>query len=104
MRDRITFQKWFKTTDARFGEAGEWIPVATVWANVTPLDGLEQVNAQAVQSQISHSIKMRYVEWADPKYQIIYRGRLLDIVSVIDPDGRRRTLEIECREHEQVTT
>ncbi len=100
MRDRITIQRWFKTDDPQFGEAGEWVPVATVWASVRPaMQATELVNGQAVQSQISHTIKLRYLDGVTPKHQVIYRDRVLDIVSVVDPDGTRSELVMACNEH-----
>ena len=100
MRDRIVIQRWFPATsppDTRFNEDGMWIPVASGWANVIQLDGSEVVNSQAVQSQVSHRVTMRYLANVTSKHQVVYRGSVLDVVSVIDPDGRRRTLVLECR-------
>ncbi len=105
MYDRITFQKEFKTTDPRFGEATEWIPVATVSASVRPaMQATELLNAQGVQSQVTHTVKLRYLDGITSKHQVIYRGRTLDIVSVVDPDGRRAELLLQCNEHPQEPT
>lgn len=104
MRDRVTLQTWQKTTDPRFNEAGEWVPLDTVWAAVVPLKGSEQTNAEGVVSQIDHEVTIRYRDDLDARAQVVYRTtRILDVVSAIDPDGRKRILILQSVEHPQVT-
>lgn len=94
MRDRVTLMRWSPVDDARFGEGGSWESIDTVWAGVTLVGGTEKFMNSGVQTEITHAIRMRYRADVTSKDRIIYRTNTLELVSVVDPDGRRRELVI----------
>lgn len=103
LKDRITLQRWAAANDPSWGPAAGWAEIGDAWADVTPVSGTERRDGQGVQETISHQIRMRYRTDLTTKDRIIYRGRTLDIVFVVDVDGARRELLIGAREHPQET-
>lgn len=99
LRDRVTLQRWTPADDPRWGQGGSWTEYATVWASVTPTQAVERLRDQGVQSEVSHQIRLRYRPDVAAKDRVLYRGKPLDVVGVIDPDGRKRELMIEAKEH-----
>ena len=70
-----------------------WVEVATVWAEVQPLNGHARGNAQRIASEVTHQITVRYQPWwADTRevagYRALYRSRVFNIHAAIN-DGER---------------
>lgn len=94
---RITLQQRSLAQDATGGQLTTWTDVATVWAEVMPLSGRELIAAQAVASETSHQITLRWQPvFADPKtitaMRVVYHGRHFNIGAAINEDERNRTL------------
>jgi SPP1 family predicted phage head-tail adaptor len=103
LRHRITFQTRSTGQDAIGGQALPWSDVTTVWADVSPLSGREIMAAQAIQSELTHMISVRYQsQFSDPKVmaamRIMYGNRIFNIHASIDVDERHKTIEISCGE------
>lgn len=75
-----------------------WSTVATVWASVEPLRGREFFDAERVQSEISHRVRMRYRSGMSSKLRVLLGSRVLQIEVVIDVEERHRELQLMCRE------
>ncbi|HEV2294090.1 MAG TPA: phage head closure protein [Tepidisphaeraceae bacterium] len=100
LNQRITFQRSTRVVeDETWGPRTEWQDFASCWAEVTPAQAPEAVKDGAVQSATGFTIRTRYMASITPAHRIQYRGRTLDIVSLIDVDNRRRELEIVAKEH-----
>ena len=96
---RITLQQRTLAQDATGGQLATWTDVATVWAEVVPLSGRELIAAQAVASETSHQITLRWQPvFADPKtvaaLRVVYNGRLFNINAAINEDERNRMLTL----------
>ena len=89
-----------------FGEeVVAWVTVATVWASVEPLRGREYIEAKQGQVEVSHRVGMRHWLEVGPEMRLRLEvgptgvgGRVLEIVSVINPLERGERLELMCRE------
>ena len=102
LKERITLQRWAAGVDSTWGPTPGWTNIGEVWADVTPVSGTERPDGKGIQTTISHEIRMRYrSDLTTTKDRIVYRGRVLDIVAVVDVDGARREVLIEAREHPQ---
>jgi SPP1 family predicted phage head-tail adaptor len=102
LRDRIGLLAQIPATDPRWGPGNEWQQYATaVPAGVIPLMGTqagsEAPSNEGVQSEVSYTITLRYRTDVKNTDRILYRGQTLEVVSAVDPDGLRRTLEIQAR-------
>ena len=96
---RITLQKRSVAQDATGGQRATWTDVATVWAEVVPLTGRELIAAQAVTSETSHQITLRWQPaFADPKtiaaLRVVFNGRHFNINAAINEDERNRMLTL----------
>lgn len=103
MRDRVTIQQ--RVSPARRDEVKqeivEWESIddpATVWANVASLDGREFWQSQQAQSQVTHTVTIRYREGLTAQHRLLWGARYLNIDSIVDPDGFKRFLKIRCVE------
>ncbi len=97
MRQRIALQA--KTVTKSEGILQEsWTTVAKLWAAVADISGREYFQAQAVQSEVTTRIKIRYRTGITPSMRVLYDSRVFAILSVIDKDERHRVIELMCKE------
>lgn len=103
LRKRIVLQSRATTQDATGQEATSWSDVATLWSQIEALSGREVMAAQAVQSEVTHRITVRYrSEFANPvavaRLRAVYNGRIFNISSCTNVDERNRTIELMASE------
>lgn len=88
------------TRDTFGGQVSTWTLVKRVYAEIEALTGSERIAAQSIAPEVSHRVTVRYDStlWADPKtaatYRLSYRGRLFNIVAVMNVDEGDRTVEL----------
>ena len=70
----------------------------TVWGSVEPLNGRELLNAQQVQAETTHRIRIRYTTNAVSESRILFENRTFEIVSLINRKEKKCMLEILCKE------
>jgi SPP1 family predicted phage head-tail adaptor len=100
LRERVDLLKPVATVGDEWGKGTNWQTEYTGWAEVTPVAGAEKATTTAVQASVSYDIRIRFAPDLASDWRIGWRGRLLDIVSVFDPTGRGRELEIKAVEHQ----
>jgi SPP1 family predicted phage head-tail adaptor len=103
LRHRVTFQSRSMAADTYGGQSPVWTDVASVWADISPLSGRELLAAQQINVEISHTIAIRFQQqFAGPKavaaMRILYDNRIFNIHSSIDPDERRKSIQISASE------
>lgn len=89
LRQRIALEQQVQTQDQDTGDiAVSWALVAEVWANVQPLSAREFIAAQAVQSQVSTKIIIRWRDGitAAMRARDLSTGALYNIAGVL-PDN-----------------
>jgi SPP1 family predicted phage head-tail adaptor len=97
LRHRIEIQN-YEMTQNDWGEViYTWSPWATVWASIEPLQGREFFAAQALQSQTTVRIRMRYRPGVTSVMRVLWDGQIYDIESVIEPQSRRHALQLMCK-------
>lgn len=74
--------------------------VLRAWGSVDPVDrsGDESLVAAATEAGATHVVTIRYAQGLTPKHEIRHGARVLGIVDIQDPTGRRRELRLLCRE------
>ena len=97
MRERVTFQNPAQVRSPSGGTRLEWTTVATVWASVDGLRTRDLMQAQQANVMATHKVICRYRADVDHKSRMIYRGRTMELSSVIDRNDREY-LEILARE------
>ena len=103
LRKRVTFQTRSTATDSFGGQINVWVDAFTVYAEVSPLSGRELVSAQAVQSEVSPQLTVRYrPDFSDPKsvsrMRAVYNGRTFNIHASINLDERNRQVTLSVSE------
>lgn len=102
MRDRITVQQYNKAVDAH-GDVRDdldenWESVCTVYAQISPISGREFYAAEQSRSEVSHKIRCRWFPGLKTEQRLVYRGRIFEIVSVIDWNNRHESYLILVKE------
>lgn len=98
LRHRLVLQEEVVAPDEAGGQVRNWQDVATVWAAIEALQGTERLEAMRVQAQVTHRITLRYRQDIRPGMRILRAGRPFNLRTVVDPDGRRRFLNILAEE------
>lgn len=84
------------------GEAVQgWTAVATLPAQATMPGGTERFVSELdrVVATVTHRVRIRYRSGVNPAlHRLRLEGRVLELLSATDPDGRRRELVCMCRE------
>lgn len=108
LRERVTIQSATEVQDGHGEPIKAWANLAsvpTVWANVGSRASGERFisGGERLQSEISHTVRMRYRSDVTVKMRLIWRtNRYLYIENIVDPDGRKSDLILMCREEQTV--
>jgi SPP1 family predicted phage head-tail adaptor len=70
---------------------------ATVWASVQGVSAREYLQAGQQQVEISHKVKMRYLTGLSAQMRLSWRGRTLQIISILEHENRS-IHELICQE------
>ena len=99
LRHLVTIEQRSTTPDTYGEPAQTWTTLqANQPASIEPLSGRELVNAQAIQADVTHRLRMRYVAGVHTKHRIVFGARIFDIKAVRDVDERGIELEMLCTE------
>lgn len=96
LNERVSIEAKGVTRAADGGEVVTWSEHAARWARVQPLRGREFFAAGQMQDSIDYKVTVRYLASVARGMRVVWRGQALDIVSVIDVDGRQELLELMC--------
>jgi SPP1 family predicted phage head-tail adaptor len=97
LRERVTVQQATETRN-RIGESiSEWATFAEVWASVNGVTAREYLLAGQQQIELSHRVKMRYLSGLTSKMRLVWRGRTLEIISILEHENRS-IHELICQE------
>jgi len=99
LRHRIQIQQKTVTQNTYGEEIVAWAELTTVWGSVEDLSGREFYEARQVPAaEVTTRVCIRYRSDVEPTMRVIHGGRTLEIVSVLDPEGRKRETILMCRE------
>lgn len=104
LRKRITFQGRAVTRAANGEELETWADHATVWAEVKMPPNASSGSTERtqgpvdqVQASLYYEVEVRYRTDLDPQMRVVYDGLALNLLAILDPDGRRRRLVLRCQ-------
>lgn len=100
LRQRITLQSLQSVQDDSDGQVeAEYVALAEVWADVRMVSGREYVQADAKQSAIVATIRIRYRSDIVPTMRVLYGSRIFHVDAVLDdPNSGREWLTLACSE------
>lgn len=97
LRERITIQK---ATEVRnpIGETTlKWSDFAERWASVDSIGSREFLLSGQQHTEVTHKIRMRRLEGLASTMRVSWRGRTLEIMSILDHNNRSEH-ELLCTE------
>lgn len=98
LRHRLPLQSFVATTDEYGQPIKVYTTFATVWGRVEPLQGRELLEAQQLNSRVTHRVTIRHKPSVKPINRILHKTRILEPVSVLNIDERRIQMKILCIE------
>lgn len=97
LRHRVEIQAQVTTEDSSGEVVQSWSSVATVWACIQPMSARETIMGQAMSSDVTTRIIMRYRDDVTASMRILHRGREFNIRGVIpDPVSGLEWLTLPC--------
>ncbi|MFZ5762837.1 MAG: phage head closure protein [Thermodesulfobacteriota bacterium] len=97
LRHRVTIQAPGLAAASEYGDqATIWSDVATVWADIQPMSGRELFAAQAVQSEATVKITMRYRADLTTAMRLAHGSTIYDIHHVPPVAGQGNELTLLC--------
>lgn len=99
LRHRVAVQRAAEGTADDYNQTAlTWGTVRSVWASVKPLRGDELVYAQQVNAQVTHEVRMRWLEGLTPKDRLLLGTRVLNVRSVLNTEERNIEAVLLCSE------
>lgn len=75
-----------------------WEHQFSAWARIEQLEGRELVMAQAINTEVTHRVVIRYRPRVDTAMRVVYRERVFNVLSVVDPETEHVWLHVLCSE------
>jgi SPP1 family predicted phage head-tail adaptor len=101
MRFRVAIQQPALNNDGMGGGEYDWNDVATVWADVTTTNGnsnIESFTGNQFRTTQYFNVRMRYRSDITTKMRLLHYGRVLEILSIVDFDERKKEIRLYCKE------
>ena len=87
LKNKVTLQTLTETVDPIGQPINTWVDVATVWADIRYLSGLESIKSDADVSIAKVSIRVRYRADIKPSMRAVCDGVIYQIKAVL-PSGK----------------
>jgi SPP1 family predicted phage head-tail adaptor len=97
LRERVTVQTPAESRNPLGETVLDWTDFAEVWASVEGASVRESLLFGQQDIAITHRVVMRYLDGLTAKMRIVWRSRVLEIVSLLEHDNRSRH-ELICQE------
>jgi SPP1 family predicted phage head-tail adaptor len=88
LRERITIQQASETRNALGESVQSWATFAERWASVDGLSSREVLLTGQQQTEVTHRVRLRYVDGFTGLMRILWRGRVLEITSLLEHNNR----------------
>jgi SPP1 family predicted phage head-tail adaptor len=99
LRHRVTFQTRSDTSDGAGGVTSTWGSPQTVWAEVLPLSGSEQLRAMQLEEQVTHRVITRSgAASISNSMRMTFDSRTFNVLASYEVDHRNRRVETLVRE------
>jgi SPP1 family predicted phage head-tail adaptor len=95
---RIGLERPDRVEDLGGGGSIVWTLVDVVWAGFRSAGRGERVVADALSPRVSQALRIRWRDDIRPGWRVTLYGKPLRVLAVVDRDGRRRWLHLECEE------
>lgn len=100
--ERVQIQQRTSSDDGIGGQTASWATLATTWGAIVPLDERNQESLGGDQLTAVHNyhFDLRYRAGArpEPKMRLVWRGKTLEIRTVVDDDVLQRRIIVQASE------
>jgi SPP1 family predicted phage head-tail adaptor len=100
LRHRLTLEELSRVADEGGGFTESWVTVATLFADLRPINGDERYESDRLAGRVTHEVVLRYRAGVVPAMRFHKGTRIFHIVSAIDIEERKRWLSCLCEERE----
>jgi SPP1 family predicted phage head-tail adaptor len=97
LRERIIVQQATETRNALGETTQTWGTFAERWASVDGISAREFLTSGQQQTEITHRVRMRYLDGLNSTMRVSWRGRILEIASCLE-HANRSEHELLCTE------
>ena len=97
LRERVTIQQATETRNALGETVQSWATFAERWASVDGISSREVLLQGQQKTEVSHRVRMRYVDGMTQTMRLAWRGRVLEISSLLE-HANRSEHELLCTE------
>ena len=97
LRERVTIQQATESRNSLGEVTQTWSTFVERWASVEGLSGREVLLSGQQQTEVTHRVRMRYVEGMTQQMRILWRGRVFEITSLLEHHNRTEH-ELLCTE------
>ena len=97
MRERVVVQRATTAKNAIGESVQTWTDLVERWASVEGLSSREVLQTGQQQTEVTHRVRMRYVAGMTSSDRLMWRGRVLEISSLLE-HGNRTEHELLCVE------
>lgn len=97
LRERVTVQIASGTTNTLGETVLTWADSTSVWASVEGVSAREALVTGQQETSITHRLRLRYLPGLTQEMRFAWRGRTLEIVSLLE-HGNRSEHEAICEE------
>lgn len=97
LRERVTIERATESRNALGETVLTWATFSERWASVEGVSAREFLQAGQQQVDMSHRVRMRYMDGLAQNMRFVWRGRKLEIVSLLE-HGNRSEHEALCQE------
>lgn len=88
LRERITVQIASGSTNTLGETVLAWADSTAVWASVQGVSAREALNYSRQETTVTHRVTLRYLPGLTQQMRLAWRGRTLDIISLLEHDNR----------------
>jgi SPP1 family predicted phage head-tail adaptor len=97
LSERVTVQQASESRNAIGETVLSWATFAERWASVEGVSSRESLAYGQQQISVSHRVRLRYLTGLTQSMRLQWRGRTLEIVSLLEHDNRSEH-ELLCQE------
>ena len=97
LRERVTIQQAAEARNSLGETTLSWATFTERWASVEGVTAREALGLGQLEISITHRVRLRYVTGLTQQMRLIWRGRTLEIVSLLEHNNRSEH-ELICQE------
>jgi SPP1 family predicted phage head-tail adaptor len=93
---RVILQQQSVTQDAAGQPVNTWVDVATVWASVLLLSGLETIKADRPASIVKASIRIRHRAGVNAGMRVLVGTAVYEVMAVLPDESKHIHIDLAC--------